>query len=86
VQFTQKDLQALIVIWLQEFSGRWTSAPRFLPIPLILMRIGIYLAKLAPRFRYLTPDMADRMSQDMVFSHEHAASQDFSYSPRSFQP
>jgi len=59
--------------------------PRFLPIPLILMRIGIYLAKLMPRFRYLTPEMADRMSQDMVFSHEHAG-QDFSYSPRSFQP
>jgi len=60
-------------------------APRFIHIPLVLLRLLIHLLRLLPQYRYLTPDMADRMERDMVFPHDDAT-RDFGYAPRSFQP
>ena len=57
--------------------------PRFLPVPLLALRLSLNLLRLFPRYRYLTPDMADRMEMDMVFSH-HEASEAFGYRPRAF--
>ena len=59
--------------------------PRLIPVPAILLRFVIKLLRLLPKYRYLSPDMADRMEKDMVFSHEQATA-DFGYSPRTFQP
>lgn len=59
--------------------------PRFVRIPLWMLRSVISLIRAFPRYRYLTPDMADRMQRDMLFSHENA-SRDFGFSPRKFEP
>lgn len=59
--------------------------PRFVRLPLLLFHLVIDTARLLPKYRYLTPDMADRMEKDMVFSHEDA-SRDFGFAPRDFQP
>jgi len=59
--------------------------PRFIHIPLWLLRSIIYLLRVFPRYRYLTADMADRMQRDMVFSYDDA-SRDFGFSPRKFTP
>jgi len=58
---------------------------RFLHVPLFLLRTAIYVARILPKYRYLTTDMADRIAMDMVFSHDEAT-KDFGYTPRSFQP
>jgi nucleoside-diphosphate-sugar epimerase len=55
----------------------------FIRIPPTLLRWIITVARMLPRFKYLTPDMADRMAQDMVFSRTKAA-MDFGYAPRPF--
>lgn len=60
-------------------------SPRFIHVPLALYRVVLQLFRLLPKYRYLTPDMADRMEKDMVFAHDDA-SRDFGYAPRSFQP
>ncbi|MDQ6990718.1 MAG: hypothetical protein Q9M11_03200 [Mariprofundaceae bacterium] len=59
--------------------------PRFLHVPLFLLRTVIYVARILPKYRYLTADMADRIAMDMVFSHDEAT-KDFGYTPRLFQP
>ena len=59
--------------------------PMFIPVPLVLFRALIAVLRLFPRYHYLTTDMAERMQQDMVFSHDEATN-DFGYSPRPFQP
>lgn len=59
--------------------------PHFVRLPLTLFRFAIRVIRLLPKYRYLTPDMANRMENDMVFSHEDA-SRDFGFSPRDFQP
>lgn len=59
--------------------------PRFVRLPLSLFRLAIAMLRLLPKYRYLTPDMADRMEKDMVFSHDDAA-RDFGFSPRKFEP
>lgn len=58
---------------------------RIVPVPLFAFRWAIALARLLPGYRFLTPDMACRIMKDMVFSHQ-AASRDFGYKPRPFQP
>jgi len=58
---------------------------RIVNIPLFLFRWGIIAARLLPRYRYLTTDMACRIMKDMSFSHR-AASEDFGYAPRNFIP
>jgi len=55
------------------------------PIPLGLFRLLISLANIVPAYRYLTPDMANRINHDLCFDHQQA-SDDFSYTPRTFQP
>lgn len=57
--------------------------PRFIQIPMTGFAIAIYLARIFPRYRYLSGAMVQRMSQDMVFDHETAKS-DFGYSPGNF--
>jgi nucleoside-diphosphate-sugar epimerase len=59
--------------------------PRILPLPVGLYRAGIAAARLLPRYRTLTPAMAERMNQDMVFDSS-AASRDFGLKPRGFAP
>ncbi len=59
--------------------------PRFLPLPHQgLERILVLLAYL-PRFSHVTPEMVNRMSQDLIFDSDEAAA-DFGYSPRKFYP
>ena len=59
--------------------------PRVLPLPAALYRIAIAAARLLPRYRSLTPAVADRMNQDMVFDYA-AATRDFGFKPRGFAP
>jgi nucleoside-diphosphate-sugar epimerase len=59
--------------------------PRLLPLPLALYRFAIAAARLLPRYRALTPAVADRMNQDMVFDCS-AALRDFGLKPRPFVP
>ncbi len=58
---------------------------RIVNVPLFLFRWGIVVARLIPHCRYLTTDMACRIMKDMAFSHR-AASEDFGYDPRAFNP
>ncbi|RME60121.1 NAD-dependent epimerase/dehydratase family protein, partial [Candidatus Parcubacteria bacterium] len=59
--------------------------PRFVRVPVMLLRMLIGILHIFPHYRYLTMDMADRMDMDMVFSHDEAA-RDFGYAPRPFRP
>jgi len=60
-------------------------SPRFIHVSVFLLQAVIAMLRILPRYRYLTPDMAQRMSMDMVFSH-YEASRDFGYAPRPFSP
>jgi len=59
--------------------------PRILPIPLPLFQALLQAAAWLPRYRYLTPEMASRMNQDLCFGHAEAV-RDFGYAPRGFEP
>ncbi|HSN17268.1 MAG TPA: SDR family oxidoreductase [Gammaproteobacteria bacterium] len=59
--------------------------PHVLPLPVALYRSAIRLAKVLPRFREVTPEVADRMNQDMVFDYS-AATRDLGFRPREFAP
>jgi nucleoside-diphosphate-sugar epimerase len=59
--------------------------PRVLPLPVGLYRAAIAVARLLPRYRSLTPAVADRMNQDMVFDSSEAM-RDFGLKPRGFAP
>ncbi len=61
------------------------SKQRIIPVPTLLARGLIRGAALLPQFSGLTPEMAERTSQDLVFDHD-AATRDFGYAPRSFRP
>lgn len=56
---------------------------RIVDVPLPLFRLLIQAAALAPRFRFIDPEMASRMSEDLCFDHSDAA-RDFGYAPRRF--
>jgi uncharacterized protein YbjT (DUF2867 family) len=60
--------------------GRPVWTPR---VPLGLLRAGLSVARLLPGFGHLTPEMADRMSEDLAFDGA-AARRDFGYDPRPF--
>jgi len=60
-------------------------SPHVLPLPLALYRAAIAAARLLPRYRGLTPQVADRMNQDMVFDYTEAA-RDLGFRPRKFTP
>lgn len=58
---------------------------RIVRLPMALLHFAIYVARILPRFRQLTPEMAHRMEKDLVFDHMPAV-RDFGYSPRGFRP
>lgn len=59
--------------------------PRILPLPLVAYRAAIRAARLHPRFRNLSPDVADRMDRDLVFDFSEAV-RDLKFHPRGFAP
>ena len=58
--------------------------PRLLAVPRPLLRTALRGARLLPGLRHLTPEMADRMSEDLCFD-SRPATQDFGYAPRRFE-
>jgi nucleoside-diphosphate-sugar epimerase len=54
-------------------------------IPLPAFRAAVRVLQLLPRFRTWTPEMAQRMNNDMVFDHSEAKA-DFGFNPRAFAP
>jgi nucleoside-diphosphate-sugar epimerase len=58
--------------------------PRLVRIPLPLLRGTLRLASRLPGLGHLSPDMADRMGEDLVFDVT-AARRDFGYDPRAFR-
>jgi nucleoside-diphosphate-sugar epimerase len=57
--------------------------PRILPLPVWSYRAAIAVARVLPRYRSLTPAVAERMNQDMVFDSS-AAMRDLGIKPRGF--
>jgi nucleoside-diphosphate-sugar epimerase len=58
---------------------------RLLPVPVSGVGFALWCLSWLPRYRDFNTEMARRMADDMVFPHD-AASRDFDYQPRSFQP
>ncbi len=59
--------------------------PRFAPCPLAVFILGVRLARLLPRYRGLTTEMAVRMNKNQAFEHREAA-EDLGFRPRPFLP
>jgi nucleoside-diphosphate-sugar epimerase len=60
--------------------------PRIVSLPVSLYKLVLRSAKLSGRFRYfLSPAMAERMNQDMIFDYAQAR-RDFGFAPRGFEP
>ncbi|MCK5718793.1 MAG: NAD-dependent epimerase/dehydratase family protein [Thiomargarita sp.] len=57
--------------------------PRIIPIPLKLFQLAIHCINWLPAYKHLSPNMINRMDQDLCFEHQEA-SQDFGYYPRKF--
>jgi nucleoside-diphosphate-sugar epimerase len=55
------------------------------PLPMSVVGAAISCARLLPAFNHLTPAMARRMNEDLVFDHTLAI-QDFGFTPRPFRP
>jgi len=66
------------------FAGMGRS-PFVVSLPLFVWRIGFWLKSLVQPGGGTNFEMARRMNKDMNFDHD-AASADFGYSPRAFQP
>jgi nucleoside-diphosphate-sugar epimerase len=64
------------------FANR-AKKPRYARIPPTLLKAGLNLARLVPKYRYLNGAMAERMSKNMVFDYSDAV-RDFGYRPRKF--
>lgn len=58
---------------------------KIIHLPAGLIKVGLSILRLVPKYRYLNRAMVDRMQRDMIFSHD-AARDDFAYSPRQFEP
>jgi nucleoside-diphosphate-sugar epimerase len=54
-------------------------------LPKSVFSAAVNCARLLPTFSYLTPAMAKRMNEDLVFDHTCAV-QDFGFAPRPFRP
>jgi nucleoside-diphosphate-sugar epimerase len=65
-------------------AGGVGREPRLLRVPLPLLRGVLSVARHLPGFGHLTPEMADRMDEDLVFDVT-AARRDFGYDPRPFR-
>lgn len=57
--------------------------PLIINVPPFVFETALRVVSLLPRFSHITPQMAGRMSADMVFDNAEAV-KDFGYSPRSF--
>jgi len=57
--------------------------PRLLHLPPAALRFALGLARLLPGLAYLSPQMADRMNEDLCFD-DGPARRDFGYSPQGF--
>ena len=57
--------------------------PRFVSVPRLLLSAGLTAASWLPRRGHLTPQMAARMEEDLVFDTTAAAA-DFGWAPRPF--
>jgi nucleoside-diphosphate-sugar epimerase len=72
-----------------EMIGRIFDALRkrrvIVRLPMSVFSAAISCARLLPAFNHLTPVMAKRMNEDLVFDHT-AATQDFGFTPRPFRP
>lgn len=58
--------------------------PRIITVPLPFARFVLRLMSRIPRHGYITPDMANRMNEDLKFDSSDAV-RDFGYSPRPFK-
>ena len=58
--------------------------PRLIHVPLEFFRLAAAMLRLFPRYRHLTPQMAERMNVDLVFDHADAR-RDLNFQPRKFQ-
>ena len=58
--------------------------PFFIPIPIWIFKLGVWLLKIVPRYRKWNPEMAERMNADLVFDHTLAAV-DLGFKPQRFQ-
>jgi len=59
--------------------------PGLIHVPVPLLRAGAPVLCKLPRWRHVTPDMADRMNEDLVFD-SGPARRDSGYDPRPFRP
>jgi nucleoside-diphosphate-sugar epimerase len=59
--------------------------PRFISLPINVLKMGLNLLKTFPQFRYLNAEMLERMNQDLCFSSQMAI-KDFGFEPRGFKP
>ena len=59
--------------------------PRYLPIPRWSLQGLLYTLSHVSRYAHLTPEMASRMNQDLLFDAS-SAKDDFGFCPRSFEP
>ena len=57
--------------------------PRVMRIPAPIFRMALKMVSALPRFSHVTPEMADRMNEDMTFDNSEAV-RDFGYAPRPF--
>ena len=58
--------------------------PRFVAFPLWLFRTAVLFLRMFPPFRHWSAAMAERMNQNLIFSHEEA-SRDLRFKPRPFR-
>lgn len=72
-----KDMVARI------FNGMGLK-PRFVEIPMFLIRIGFVVLKILPRYRSWSFSMMERTNHDLIFDHDDA-SRDLDYYPRQFR-
>ncbi|VAX18803.1 hypothetical protein MNBD_NITROSPINAE01-3 [hydrothermal vent metagenome] len=59
--------------------------PRFINIPLLLYKIALRAMSKLPKYKHLTPQMADRMNMDLNYDTSEAI-RDFEYHPSKFTP
>jgi len=59
--------------------------PRYLPIPRWSLQGLLHILSHVSRYAHLTPEMASRMNQDLLFDAS-SAEDDFDFCPRSFNP
>lgn len=57
--------------------------PRFLTLPLPIVRFALMTIRWLPGFHYIGPEMANRMAIDLDFDYDEASA-DFGFAPRAF--